>query len=364
MNGRIEDRRSSSNLRYYPAQLGRPSVTRSVLVMAGLALLAFSFPASAHEKWFYDASLYPTRWDALLRPAALLAIGVAVSLTGLAWILWRGRDGRDLIPGPEALGAEEAGRVRFYALVPLILGVHLALSLIVLGVKGTLFSPNNAMTGGSLHWVGLAEIGLSLCFLYGGLTRVAGIGLGLVWLFGVPLVGIEAMMENLHYLGFAGFFFLAGRGPYAVDRLLFPRLAPSPRLSRLALPTLRVGVGLSLAAVAFTEKLANPDLARAFLREYPLNFTSAIGFPLSDDTFILCAGATELLIGLFLVFGIFPRAIIATAWFFINITLTVFLWTELLGHLPLYGAMGVLLVWTPKEEDQRLWARGVLGSSS
>jgi hypothetical protein len=48
--------------------------------------------------------------------------------------------------------------------------------------------------------VGLAEIGLSLCFLYGGLTRVAGIGLGLVWLFGVLLVGAEAMMENLHYL--------------------------------------------------------------------------------------------------------------------------------------------------------------------
>jgi uncharacterized membrane protein YphA (DoxX/SURF4 family) len=178
------------------------------------------------------------------------------------------------------------------------------------------------------------------------------------------VVGIEPMMENLHYLGFAGFFFLAGRGPYAVDRLLFPRLAPSPRLAKLALPALRVGVGLSLAVVAFTEKLANPDLARAFLREYPLNFTPAIGIPLSDDTFILCAGATELLIALFLVFGIFPRVIIATAWFFINITLTVFLWTELLGHLPLYGAMGVLLVWTPKEEDQRLWARGVLGSSS
>jgi hypothetical protein len=37
---------------------------------------------SAHEKWFYDASLYPTRWDALLRPAALHR--VAVALTGLA----------------------------------------------------------------------------------------------------------------------------------------------------------------------------------------------------------------------------------------------------------------------------------------
>ena len=338
-------------------------VSRIALVLAGLGLLVGSSPASAHEKWFYDASLYPTNWEALLRPSALVAIAVALALTAFAWTVFRVRGGRDLIPGPEALGAEEAGRVRFYSLVPLILGVHLGLPLIVLGVTGTLFSPNNPLPGASLHWVGLAEIGLSLCFIYGGLTRAAGLGLGLVWLLGIALVGLEPMMENLHYLGFAGFFFLAGRGPYAVDRLLFPRLAPSPPLAKLALPALRAGVGLSLAVVAFTEKLANPDLARAFLREYPLNFMPALGVPLSDDTFILCAGATELLIGLFLIFGIFPRAIIGTAWFFINVTLTVFLWRELLGHLPLYGAMGVLLVWTPKEEDQRLWVRGVLANN-
>jgi hypothetical protein len=42
-------------------------------------------------------------------------------------------------------------------------------------------------------------------------------------------------------------------------------------------------------------------------------------------------------------------------------TLTVFNWVELLGHLPLYGVMAVLLIWTPAEEDQRLWVRGVLG---
>jgi len=42
-------------------------------------------------------------------------------------------------------------------------------------------------------------------------------------------------------------------------------------------------------------------------------------------------------------------------------TLTVFNWVELVGHLPLYGIMAVLLVWTPAEAEQRLWAPGVLG---
>ena len=83
---------------------------------------------------------------------------------------------------------------------------------------------------------------------------------------------------------------------------------------------------------------------------------------MSDGLFVLCAGTTELIIGLCLLFGFFPRTIVATAWLFINITLTMFDWVELSGHLPLYGVMCILLIWTPKEEDQRLWLRGVLGS--
>ena len=52
-----------------------------------------------------------------------------------------------------------------------------------------------------------------------------------------------------------------------------------------------------------------------------------------------------------------------TAWLFINMTLTIFNWVELLGHLPLYGAMGMILVWTPAEEDQQLWMKGVLSKN-
>jgi hypothetical protein len=44
-------------------------------------------------------------------------------------------------------------------------------------------------------------------------------------------------------------------------------------------------------------------------------------------------------------------------------TLTIFNSVELLGHLPLHGAMGMILVWTPDEEDQELWLKGVLSKS-
>lgn len=85
----------------------------------------------AHEKWFHDATAYPTECGAVVQFPRLLAVAVALAATQLVWLWWRARRGRDLIPGPEVLGATEAGRGGFYALVPLILGIHIALPLIV-----------------------------------------------------------------------------------------------------------------------------------------------------------------------------------------------------------------------------------------
>jgi uncharacterized membrane protein YphA (DoxX/SURF4 family) len=319
--------------------------------------------AHAHEKWFHDAAPYPTRWEQAIQFPGIVGVAVALGLTAVLGLAWQARRRRDFIPGPTALGATPQGRAAFYAIVPFILGIHVGLPLIVMGIKGELFSPNNDLSRGWLYWLGVAEIGIGLCFLYGAFTRVAGVSLALLWLAGAIVVGWEPMLENMHYLGFAAFFFLTGRGPYAVDRLLFPVLEPSPELARRAMPSLRALTGLGLIVVAFTEKLANPALAKGFLEHYPLNFTAWLGIPMSDELFVLCAGATELIIGLCLVFGLFPRLIIVTAWLFINMTLTIFNWVELLGHLPLYGAMGMLLVWTPDEEDQQLWIKGVLSKS-
>jgi len=330
-----------------------------VVSMAGVG--AFARTGHAHEKWFYDAGPFPTRWETALTLPAGAAIAAAVAVTIAAWLLWRACGARDLIPGPQALGADETGRARFYALVPFIVGIHVGLPLIVLGIQGALFSPSNVLRGAALYWFGVVQIGIGVSLLYGALTRLAGLALAGLWLAGAGVMGLEPMLESVHVLGFAAFFFMTGRGPYAVDRLLFPALEPSPGLAKCAMTAVRVATGASLVAVALTEKLANQALAVAFLEKYPLNFTRWLGLPLSDHIFAVCAGGVELLIGLWLVFGLFPRVIIVTAWLFINMTLTVFNWHELLGHLPIYGAMAVLLIWTPDPEDQRLWVRGVLG---
>ena len=327
---------------------------------AVIALVAFPCAALAHEKWFADAKGYPTHWEQIFRFPQIVGVLAALAVTVVLAVVWRGTASRALLPGPQAFGATPGGRERFYALVPLILGIHVGVPLIVFGITGQLFSPNNPLSGAWLYGLGVLQIGIGLSVLYGGLARAGGAALCLLWLLGTGVVGLEAMLENAHYLGFGAFFLLTGRGPYAIDRLLFPAFEPAPRLSRLAMPSLRVGTGLGLVMVAFTEKLANPELARVFLHHHPLNFTSWLHIPMSDDVFVVCAGSTELLIGLCLIFGIFPRLIVASAWVLINMSLTVFNWVELVGHLPLYGVMAVLLVWTPDEEDQRLWTKGVL----
>lgn len=319
-------------------------------------------PAFAHEKWFIDATTYPLRFDLFFQPFPLAITAIVLVLTALAAVYWRKR-GRGFVPGPEsaALGATPERRSALYSAVPLILGIHVAVPLLVSGVQGQLFSPDALLPPVWANFLGVTETGIGLALFYGAFTRAAAVALAGLWLVGVPLIGPEKMLENVLYLGFAAFFFLAGRGPIAVDRFVLPRLEPSAQLMQYAMTALRVGLGASLIVVAFTEKLANIPLALDFLKRYPLNFTPALGIPLSNEAFVVYAGGVELLIGLWLLLGVFPREVVLIAWLPTNLTLTIFSWTELIGHLPIYGVMAVLLLWSPGRENLALWLRGLRG---
>ena len=325
---------------------------------SALMLLIAATQASAHEKWFHETEGYALRWNLFFRPMPLAFVGAVLLATIFGWFLYK-RRGRDFVPGPENFGTSDERRAALYGLIPAILGIHVAVPLLVSGVQGQLFTPNNQLPGVWMYAFGLTQTGIALAIFYGGLTRIAAVALAVLWFAGIFIAGLEAMLESSMYLGFAAFFFLAGRGPVSIDRLLLPRLEPSAQLMEKAILALQTGLGLSLIFVAFTEKFANIPLASAFLERYPLNFTHALGIPMSNETFILCAGAVELLVGLWILFGIFPRTIILIAWIPINLTLTVFNWTELIGHLPIYGTLAVLLIWSPKRENLALWLSGL-----
>jgi uncharacterized membrane protein YphA (DoxX/SURF4 family) len=317
-----------------------------------------SSQAFAHVKWF-QGDRPPIDWTAFFQPLPLLFSG-AVALVVLAfWFLQRARGGQGFLPGAEFFNATSERRMGLYGFIPAILGIHIAVPLLVSGVSGHLFSVDNELFGGWRPLLGLLETGVALSLFYGGFARVSAVLLAWLWILGILIFGLEAMLDNALMLGFAAFFWLAGRGPISVDRLLFPLLEPNAQSMKRAVPVLRIGLGISLVAAALSEKLANPSLAKMFLEHYPLNFTPALGIPIPDNIFVLCAGSVELLVGLCLIFGVFTREIIVIAWLPINLTLTIFDWSELVGHLPIYGAMAVLFVWDSSQANLELWVKGL-----
>ena len=105
-------------------------------------------------------------------------------------------------------------------------------------------------------------------------------------------------------------------------------------------------VGGSLILLAFTEKLARPDLALAFLDRFPaFNLLQTMGLRVSDPAFIRIAGAFELLFGLLILSGTMPQVVVIAAGIPFNATLFFLGTEELIGHLPIYGAMLALLVY-------------------
>lgn len=323
--------------------------------MAGASMfLLVPQPVSAHEKWFVaDPNRYPIEWGRLLSWQAIGAILIAVSAVAGALLIerwyrgWRTQRGVEPVYALAGVGEEQLRRV--YAFLPLLLAIHTAVPLLVNGFHLALFAPNLAMRTNLLSGIlALAEILIALALAYGVFTSYAA--LGLIGLFVAalvlgPFVGIPARFvpEHVDFVGIAVFLAIIGRGPFSGDAVLGRRTHPHPELVKYAIPALRWGVGLSFAILAFTEKLLNPTIAKAFLAQ-KINFNLGSPFGISDALFIYGAGVVELTFGLLLISGALPRLVIIGLWVPSNLTLPYLGWVELAGHLPIYAVLLTLLI--------------------
>lgn len=122
--------------------------------------------------------------------------------------------------------------------------------------------------------------------------------------------------------------------------------SPTGRQLRHGLLALRVGVGVALIALAFTEKFTHPALAVQTLESYPsLNVFALAGIPMSAESFVAVAGSVELLFGPLVISGALPQVAVLVAVVPFNAALVIFGQTELIGHLPVYGVFLALLVY-------------------
>jgi uncharacterized membrane protein YphA (DoxX/SURF4 family) len=286
-------------------------------------------------KWFTDPAAHPTDWSLLLSLAVIVAFVVALGAVGLAYLI------QHRVAEPKLLKTFE----RFAGVAPAVLGLHLGVALAVSALLGVLFSPNLRPNDDLIgHAILVIEAMCGLMLLLGLATRPGSILLALLGVLAMQPFTFESILENVHILGIAIFLFILGRGPFSLDRIR--GVKPPTRnedAPTWALTLLRVSLGFAIAFSALTEKLLDPGLAKALLDEKPfLNIARPFG--IDDPQFAFLAGLTELVIGVVVMSGQVTRPAMAIGAVLFTMSVPLFGWSELLGHLPFYGIMFVLFM--------------------
>jgi hypothetical protein len=289
----------------------------------------------AHERWF-EFGEYPTDWGFAGETLTLGLLVGAVAVTLLVRVIARFWPGVD-VPFLAAL-------VPF---MPFAIRLHLTVSLVGLLSLGFYLSPAmdlQADLAGILLGAVMAVVAISMAT--GWHARAGAALLVAAGPLGMLEFGVLPVLSRIDMLGLAIYVLLAGPGRWSADRETGAATEPSLIDHGRAIWALKMAAGIALIVVAFDEKLARPDLALAFLADHPeLNVAQQIGLGWTDLEFIRVAGAIEVLFGLLVISGALPQAIVLIAGIPFNATLWFFGANELMGHLPIYGAMLVLLVY-------------------
>jgi hypothetical protein len=288
----------------------------------------------AHETWFTDDT-FAADWGFVTQTPTLLLLLAAVALMVVVRLIAR------VFPGVDV---PALGRLAPY--MPFAMRLHVAVSLVGLLSSGWFLAPSMDLpvtVPGVLLGVMMAMVAISMATGWH-----ARLGAALLLVVG-PLGAIEfgwlAILSRVDLLGVALFVLLAGPGRWSADVETGREREMSPVGAAQAVWALRVSVGLALIVVAFAEKLAVPSMATDFLASNPdFNVAQLVGIGMSDLEFARVAGGIEVLFGLLLISGALSQAAVLIAGVPFNLTLWFFGTEELLGHLPVYGAMLVLLV--------------------
>ncbi len=289
----------------------------------------------AHETWFLSQRPsedwgFATSGMTLALLAGAVAITLAVRLVSHFWN-----------------GADVPFLARLAPWMPFALRLHLAVSLIGLLSMGVYLSPAMDLDGsfGSVL-LGASMVVVAISMASGYRVREGAWLLIALGPIGMLEFGAVPVLARLDLLGIALFLLATGPGRWSADHEL-GRVQP-PSIAELGRGAwmLKLAAGYALIVVAFQEKLANPRLALDFLQAKPeFNVAnSLLGLDWTDVRFVRVAGAIEVLFGLLIISGRLPQVIVIAAGIPFNATLFYFGTTELVGHLPIYGTMLVLLV--------------------
>lgn len=294
-------------------------------------------PIYAHETWFVPDG-HPaqdtTDWGFVLSALPIALLVGAVLIMFAVRLLARVWPGIDIDP-----------LARMVPFMPFVVRIHLGVSLLGLVSLGAYLAPSMPLDKDLLGAaLGAIMVVVAVLMIAGWHTRAAAWLLILAGPIGMLHYGFWPVAQRIDLLGLAVCVLIWGSGRWSADHELGHVAEPSLRRDAQAIWVLRMSVGAALIIVAFAEKLANPELARVFLDMHPnFNIPKLVGIPMGTDSFILMAGLIEVLFGLLVISGALPQIGVLAIGIPFNATLWFFGAPELLGHLPIYGAMLVLL---------------------
>ena len=313
--------------------------TSHTLALSLLAGVLTPATAAAHVKWFTDEDRYPLRTDLILGDRTLLMIASAsVAVCGFV-VLQR------------LVGDANWPNLRVFRRMAIggrtILALQAAITIVAAASQGTLLVPNLPLPDSPVGGVVIGtEVFIAVTFVTGIWDWAGALALIALLPIGAIVCGPWDLLEQILWLGIASLIVVTRRNSSArwSARAWFARRDPACVAHACTL--LRLSTGAAFIAVACGEKLWNPDLGGTFVVAHPMfNFLQSLGVSwFSNDLFVLLVGLTEATIGALLISGYLTRVVVLGMWLPFHLGIPLLPSQELIGHLPIFGIMYILLV--------------------
>ncbi|MFM7088107.1 MAG: hypothetical protein ACKOW9_01040 [Candidatus Paceibacterota bacterium] len=263
---------------------------RGILAVCVLYLLSFA-SASAHVKWFVEEEkIEPIPWYALTDKPVVVWYMVVLCMVVLGAYLDR------IIKTPRWLTLyDKTHEYGIHRVAEALLGIFLIVT--VDFFWNTIITPYVDVGEMARVMISGLQLALGVLFISGLYIRVASSLLFLLCIAMGLWSGPVVFFENLLLLSMSVYLFLETFKKGVLPDWLF----------RHKRDILRVGSGICLVVLAFTEKLLYPEFSLAFLEAHPWNFIKPVFPNFSDALFILSVGMSELLFGILFTLGYLTR---------------------------------------------------------
>lgn len=284
----------------------------------------------AHEAWFVPSpERFPLQWALLTAAPTLTAVALALGAVGtFAAVDARWGEPRLRVLDPLA-------RLRPY--LARILAVAIGLALVGTALIDGYLAPSMVLPKSSLgRLLNAVAIAIAVLLMVGWRRRAVAALLAAAGPLGMLAYGVRPVLERADLLGAAVYLALAHGHDVEAER--------RARFNPLASLVMRFLAAVAIGVLAFTEKLLNPALAQAFLDLHPeFDLFRLLGLG-SSGQFISFAATMELVLAALLLAGRLPRLTVVLVGTPFIVTAPLLGVRELVGHLPLYAVLLVVLV--------------------